>query len=278
MGLVDQLPYKKTRCLDLVRSTYFYGIFPYDLPRLDLRKYAWFSFSIFSLGYLCLFTITNLRLKTPFTAKIAMFKTSISSFMCLMVMLTTYAKRRDIVALIDDIEHGFYTYSDEFCFRYKFSVPSKVERRFISRWAAVIILSWGTAVFSPPIILLLKGEFEKNSRAMLLTWLPWKRDTLVKFCLGHFTLLVFTIPVVTTLAGSTRFILTIYFEFRDQFERLGYALSTAVELAEARKTALREFEIAPQSGDQVLKVDLRTNQEVNRKIIECITHYRVLVK
>lgn len=280
MSLTKYLSYKKKRCYDLVASTFFYGVFPCDLPHFSIRKYAWFTFCVFTLSYLCIFTIINIRLSTPFIIKIAIVKTSFSSFMCIFVVLVTYFKRSDIVELIEDIERGFYTYTDESRFKYQFSVSRKTEKKFIGTWVAIILISWAAAVFSQPTILLVRGQFfKKMSRSMLLTYLPWKRDTFFKYYMGHFTLMVFTMSVAATLAGSTKFILNIYFEFRDQFERLEYALNTAVNRTESsEELPKRSPLISSHFEEEVTKLNSNEDWIVTHKITECVCHYRSLVK
>lgn len=280
MSLTKYLSYKKKRSYNLVASTFFYGVFPCDLPLFSIRKYAWFTFCVFTLSYICIFTIINIRLSTPFIVKIAIVKTSFSSFMCIFVILVTHFKRSDIVALIEDIERGFYTYTDESRFKYHFSISQKTEKKFIGTWVAIILVSWAAAVFSQPAILLMKGQFfKKMSRTMLLTYLPWKRDTLFKYYMGHFTLIVFTIAVAATMAGSTKFILNVYFEFRDQFERLEYALNTAVDRTKLNeKLSKRPPFVSSHFEEEVTKLNSNEDWIVTNKITECIRHYRSLVK
>lgn len=261
------------------------GIFPYQLAQFDVRKYAWTYFSIFSLSYIVIFTSYNLTILHGFMIKVSIVKTILSAAMCLIVLIITYVKRKDLMYFIEMTENNFYTYSDEANFKYKFSISSMSEKITVYSAGLFFIGIYSSAVLSHPIYLAFnKNLLKSGSKMLIFTWVPFKGDTVTSFYMAHTMLFVVTIPVVMSIVGNVSLTLEIQMEFQNQFERLTYALNSILHRIdlEMPKKRLENMQILT-VGDRIIYKTTSSDitpfsEEVSKrfeeKLIECVKHYK----
>lgn len=284
MSLTNKLNFRKKRSKKLINSMLLAGIFPYELEKFDIRKYAWTCCSIFSFSYIIVFTAYNLTVLHGFMIIVSIVKTILSAAMCSIVLMITYVKRNDLKYIIEMTERNFYTYSDEAIFTYKFNTFSVTEKITIYGWAFFFIGIYGSALLSHPIYLAFNKNLLKNGSKMLIfTWVPFKSDTISSFYMAHTMLFIITIPIVFTIIGNVSLTLNIQMEFRNQFERLSYALRSMI--SRAQRFSKKELQILPKTTVRELEnsqdYDPVFTEEENRKfemqLVECVKHYQKII-
>lgn len=118
MSLITKLSFNREITYLTMYSINLNGVFPIRAQAHLVIRYLWIAVATYAVSYMCGLSIAEAFLKDyGFLINITIILNVLTSMVCYCTPTISLYKRRSLVKLIQLLDSGFYTYTDEHKFR-----------------------------------------------------------------------------------------------------------------------------------------------------------------